>query len=460
MLLLLSFDSLAILVDCDSSVSSCTCDDFCSGRCAPFDSGKLPPAELPVDRGNIRNVTWFRFTPTSIRTTVADTNTGDIDGDLGFFLDRRALTARCALEPTNLRCFLAPWSEIVFARWELEVDSGWGPYLACNPAYSNDKGTSWDLKHYMCSQACVVPPFCSNVPRKNNTRGGDGQTTCYCKRANVSVGVESMGAPPSTTESVKYVSTRSTDRARDAGLPQVCSFGATNLRVAQSCLDGEHIQLFEGAELGEVASKCCTACEPPQCTGWKLLKLEQHQSTPAGVEPAPGARVASRYSCATLRGNLSRSVPVDGASCIGSAQRDELPGGSWNWGTTHVSGGSWFSTPAAGQCLGAHRPGDGSGCTWRIRTQPTFIQSTCVNDRLDQAILNATSDCFKDKRCHDNGDIASAVNTSSECFFRCYWLALTSDSASALWRDVIRPTFLKMWPGGGDAPNQCPLVPI
>ena len=104
--------------------SPCTCDDFCSNRCAPFDSGKLLPGS---DTQAVANVTWFRFTPRSVRTTVAETNTGDVDGDLGFFLDRRALTARCRLEPQNLRCFLAPWSEIVFARWELEVDTGWGP---------------------------------------------------------------------------------------------------------------------------------------------------------------------------------------------------------------------------------------------------------------------------------------------------------------------------------------------
>jgi hypothetical protein len=38
-----------------------------------------------------------------VRSVLADTNTGDADGDLGFFLDRRSLTARCALEPSNSR---------------------------------------------------------------------------------------------------------------------------------------------------------------------------------------------------------------------------------------------------------------------------------------------------------------------------------------------------------------------
>ena len=269
-----------------------------------------------------------------------------------------------------------------------------------------------------------------------------------------------MGTPPSDVNGAGAVSDRSADGARDVGLPQVCEFGATNLKISGSCLDGEHIQLFEGADLGHVASECCTACEPPECTGWKLLRQAHQRSTPTDTNP--DARAMIRYSCATLRGNLTRYIPTAGASCLGSAQRDALPGGSWNWGTTHVSGGSWFSTPNLGQCLGTRRPGDGTGCTWRIRARPTFIESTCVNERLDQAILKATPDCFKDKRCHDNGDVAAGVNTSSECFFRCYWLALNSDSASAdaLWRNVIRPTFLRAWPGGGDAKSQCPIVPM
>ena len=459
---------LCIVLTTTSSASSavarsaCTCDDFCSNRCAPFDSGRLPPTTDPAPpapssgRGAVRNVTWFRFTPRSIMHELADTNTGDVDGDLGFFFDRRALTARCALEPTNLRCFLAPWSEVVFAQWELEVDTGWGPYLACNPAYGNEKGTTWDLKHYICSQACVVPPFCNDMPRKNNTKGGDGQTTCYCKRSTISVGVESEGRAPNYKHRENLpiqTTTRAGSEVKDAGLPQVCSFGAVNLSLAESCLDGEYIQQFEGANLGDVASECCAACEPPGCTGWRILQVEEQQDRfTAG---------SARYRCATLRGNLGpRSVPGVGATCVGSAHRDPLPGGSWNWGTTSVSGGSWFSTPAAGQCLGTNRPGDGSGCTWRIRARPTFIESTCVSNKLDKAIMNAKPECFEDRRCHNNGDLAARVNTSSECFYRCYWLALHSSTTSAdsLWSDVIRPTFLHAWPSGGNVTSQCATI--
>ena len=58
-------------------------------------------------------LTVYRFTPDSVRH-LADTNTGDASGDLGFFLDRRALTSRCAIDPTNKRCFLAPSERILW----------------------------------------------------------------------------------------------------------------------------------------------------------------------------------------------------------------------------------------------------------------------------------------------------------------------------------------------------------
>ena len=188
------------------------------------------------------------------------------------------------------------------------------------------------------------------------------------------------------------------------------------------------------------------------CTGWKILQLEEPQNR---FTADRGAQASARFRCRTLRGNLGpRSVRGVGATCVGSAQRDPLPGGSWNWGTTSVSGGSWFSTPAAGQCVGTYRPGDGSGCTWRIRGRPTFIESTCVNNKLDEAIVNSKPACFKDD------DLAAMVNRSSECFYRCLRRASHSGTASAdaLRSDIIRPTFLHAWPNGGNVTGQCATV--
>ena len=422
-----------------AEAAGCSCDDFCAGSCQPFDSGKLPPA--PTSAQRVQNMTLYRFTPRSVRSVLADTNTGDADGDLGFFLDRRSLTARCALEPTNLRCFLAPWSQIVFAKWELEIDTGWGPYLACNPAYDNPNGTAWNLDNYLCSQACVVPPFCGDVVRKNNSQGGDGQITCYCDRANRSVGVESFGAP-------RTAGARATAQSRSA-LPPVCTFGMSSGAYSgtapikcdkHSVLRGEVIQSWEGPTLEGVAEQCCAACSPPHCKGYSITQR------------------TSGFVGKTLGGDLTVGAPPAGEACVASSARDQLPGGSWNWGTMGVSGGSWFSTPANGQCREGQRVGDGSGCTWRVLRAPSFIESTCVNDKLDAAVMEAAPSCFAS--CPTAG--GGAVDTQSECFYRCYWLALHANATSAqtLWASAIRPTFLNAWPtGSAEAQGgACPAV--
>ena len=171
----------------------CSCDSFCRGLC-PFNQN----GRAGVEAASI-NLTLFRFTPHGV-AGLAGKNSGDDVGDLGFFLSRRALTARCAVEPGNLRCFLAPTSAVWFGRWHVEVDaaSAYGPYFSCNPLYTNANFSSWNVSEYACSQNCDhptvpgVPDGCQ--PHQNNTKGGDGQPTCYCPRAREAVG--RFGLPP------------------------------------------------------------------------------------------------------------------------------------------------------------------------------------------------------------------------------------------------------------------------
>ena len=99
-------------------LAKCTCDRFCRGDCAPFFSRTLPPNSASGKPGSnkVVNLTLYRFTPVKISQRLADTNTGDLNGDLGFFFDRFALGDRCRAEPTNMRCFLSPWRSVVQPR--------------------------------------------------------------------------------------------------------------------------------------------------------------------------------------------------------------------------------------------------------------------------------------------------------------------------------------------------------
>ena len=87
----------------------CSCTDFCSGQCAFNPKPKKPNASLlqrATKSGPFLEAV-YRFTPQGV-VELSGKNTGDAAGDLAFFLSRRALTERCAIEPGDLRCFLAP----------------------------------------------------------------------------------------------------------------------------------------------------------------------------------------------------------------------------------------------------------------------------------------------------------------------------------------------------------------
>lgn len=43
--------------------------------------------------------------------------------------------------------------------------------------------------------------------------------------------------------------------------------------------------------------------------------------------------------------------------------------------------GSWYSTEAEGECVGDARPGDGSGCYWRLLENTRIVNASCVNGR-------------------------------------------------------------------------------
>ena len=61
------------------------------------------------------------------------------------------------IEPTNLRCFLAPLNAITFGRWEnVTVDTWFGPYYSCVPRYTRSDFSKWDVHDYACNQGHKV----------------------------------------------------------------------------------------------------------------------------------------------------------------------------------------------------------------------------------------------------------------------------------------------------------------
>ena len=65
------------------------------------------------------------------------------------------------------------------------------------------------------------------------------------------------------------------------------------------------------------------------------------------------------------------------------------------YGGSHF--GIWYSNPAMGECTGSHKIGDGSGCTWKLRSIDKAINASCLYERIDTNIEVFDSDakaCF------------------------------------------------------------------
>merc|ERR1719272_1994443 len=94
----------------------------------------------------------------------------------------------------------------------------------------------------------------------------------------------------------------------------------------------------------------------------------------------------------------------------------------------HPAGGEWYSHPEQGQCMNGARPGDGSGCTWRVVEVTNTIQAKCLYGLLDANVANHNPSCFS--ACPQPG------NKTSTCYLECYTKAtedMSPDQLSAPW---------------------------
>ena len=118
--------AVAQAAQCNSSESQTdaeveqTCASFCDGKCSFYNKSSA----LPADQAKPLNLTLYRITPQHV-LGIANRNTGDPPGDVGFFLSRKTLAAECEKDPSNIRCFLAGID--IFGKFEVEMDGEFGP---------------------------------------------------------------------------------------------------------------------------------------------------------------------------------------------------------------------------------------------------------------------------------------------------------------------------------------------
>jgi hypothetical protein len=172
------------------------CDDFCLGKCSFFNTSL-------GEHGHAENLTLYRLTPVNV-TGIRNKDIGDAPGDVSFFLSKKNLTQKCAVDPSGWGCFLD--GDNIYGRFVVEVDGAYGPYFECNPidvyeaapSESHREPPHWiDTRKFECGQGCLQPTDddCHVDKRRirNGTFGFSGAMQCFCDgtgRHNITVGRE------------------------------------------------------------------------------------------------------------------------------------------------------------------------------------------------------------------------------------------------------------------------------
>jgi len=98
---------------------NCTCAEFCNHTCAATNAGTVHIQQM------------YRLSPGNV-TALADKDTGDAAGDMGFFFLKLNAFYKCKEEDANtVDCFLA-YKPIV-RKFTVVLDGKWGPFMRCNP---------------------------------------------------------------------------------------------------------------------------------------------------------------------------------------------------------------------------------------------------------------------------------------------------------------------------------------
>ena len=173
-----------------------------------------------------------------------------------------------------------------------------------------------------------------------------------------------------------------------------------------------------------------SACNPVQKNDWTCASpCGSHQMCPGlyttttgGGEGPPDAATCGAASCTRSRtavGWLPKKVSHAPCHPAGPCDRKPLPPGPFpaaGFELQSLVGGNWYSTRHEGECTGAARPGDGSGCTWRLLPGAGATKSVkCVHTRVLQVVLARNSSCFG--ACPDGADPLPA--SPSDCWTNC-----------------------------------------
>lgn len=383
---------------CDlSQPAESVCHDYCVGRCGFYNRSL-------GETGEPRNITLIRITPANV-TGIRNKNTGDAPGDVGYVLSRKNLTQKCAKDPAAFGCLL--YGSNIYARFVVEIDTQFGPYLECNPTSymppNETRNPIWvDSSEFQCGQGCYLPTpeGCRGfglrpVMEHNGTSAFSPDVyNCFCDgthRESKAVGRELM-----PYDHVNIVG--KAEWPLQCGLtftapsqPSQNPFAPPVPDPNNSCPVGTAYRNVTAADPTAALALACDECGIDKaCAGW---------STDGGTT-------------VTL---LSGDVKGQGTGCDGGIKYINKYGGS---GWPINVGGYWYSTPQAGECVDV--PLGTNGCTWRT-VSSSYKNASCVDKLIDDAVEVHGKTCFD--------TCPQPLDRTGDCYLNCYRDAVIGDPA-------------------------------
>eukprot|EP00658_Telonema_sp_P-2_P061336 TRINITY_DN50042_c0_g1_i1.p1 TRINITY_DN50042_c0_g1~~TRINITY_DN50042_c0_g1_i1.p1 ORF type:complete len:396 (-),score=75.78 TRINITY_DN50042_c0_g1_i1:425-1612(-) len=355
----------------------------------------------------LTNITIYRLTPMNY-TGVTNMDTGDAAGDTMFGMNQLTLPQLCPSTPdftwcANRQYLSGGGAKMVYTEFVVEAEARFGQYNACNP--DNETGI------FSC------------ISRQNGT-----------------------------------------------GVPPQCATGFS--LESQDCLNGTvlHRVLIHG-NLSQAEGGCCEACTAAgaACGGWNLMpgeldpaswSCEVLKNDQALVEWEDAAvRVGCRaaytdsdahacwYTDPTY--NITFADVCDRAKCACDAIMTESVGREehamcWNQSSAvqhqqldssdydsrwfrYVEGlaclldGTWYSTRAEGECKGT---AVGDGCWWRLAATHRTVNSTCVDDRVIEAVRSERPGCW--------GGCPQPHNRTTACWLDCLFETMLGNASAGV----------------------------
>ena len=381
------------------------CQDYCTGKCAFLNE--------TTDTGRPSQLTLYRVTPTHARDP-ANKDMGDPIGDIGFYLGLRTGRGGKFLAGNN-----------VIGAFKVEVDGLWNAYKMCNP---NNQTSDPSKPHdnFVCEYDCQHPPDCP--PRTKNATAGYSRTLgCICPSSGRHM--RAAGREPSPT-GLRVPSSldlpkpptpagwlNCSDAMSHSGCSYTRDYHHANLSSCLACAANASTDLPTAC--GGDQARLKAACEQ------KKTKACELSHAPLGCKPPTD--VASSTACyACVYDALMDNPDWEASKCPTSVISELCLQGHKQWGPFQdvELPGLWYDLPAAGECSGSSKPGDGS-CAWSA-TPLRFINETCTNERIDAVVIQRNQLCF------DACPIMNSTVDDDICWSGCYFAGLAGNGTSDL----------------------------